>query len=86
MSPPFDSEPGRRETALLAEHGLTLASFRAVGKIATGTRRATAVAVIEAEVEPHSDDSIEIRFALPAGSYATAVMREVIKGTTDFPE
>jgi tRNA pseudouridine13 synthase len=86
MSPADGTEAARRELALLAEQGLNPTSFRALGKIATGTRRALAVRPLEAEVAAHDDDSIEIRFALPAGSYATAVMREVIKGPTDFPE
>ena len=39
----------------------------------------------DVEVTAH-DDFLELGFALPSGCYATAVMREVIKGPTDFPE
>ena len=32
------------------------------------------------------DEWIEVRFSLPSGSYATSIMREIIKGETEFPE
>ncbi len=85
MSPPEGSIVAERERAVLAEQGISLDSFRHLGNIATGTRRPFAIRVVDPEVESRTD-AIEIRFSLPAGSYATAVMREVIKGPTDFPE
>jgi tRNA pseudouridine13 synthase len=85
MAPPAGSDAEVRERAVLDEQGINLDSFRRLGNIATGTRRPMSVRVIDPAVEPDAD-SIEIRFVLPAGSYATAVMREVIKGNSDFPE
>ena len=32
------------------------------------------------------DEWIDVRFSLPSGSYATSIMREIIKGETEFPE
>ena len=74
-----------REQVILDEEALTPESFRSVGKLAEGTRRPLAIRPADVEVSAH-DDFLELAFALPAGCYATAVMREVIKGPTDFPE
>ena len=70
---------------MLADEGLDLGAFRRVGKLATGTRRALAIPLGEPAVEAGADGSVEIRFELPAGAYATAVLREVIKPAEDFP-
>jgi tRNA pseudouridine13 synthase len=83
--PPAGTAAAAREQALLDAHGLTPASFKAVGKLAPGARRALAVDLGPTTVAPLGDDAIELSFSLPAGAYATAVMREVIKGPSDFP-
>lgn len=67
-----------REAAVLAAAGLTIDAFAAAGKLAEGTRRPLAVEVRAADVA-EVDGGLVIRFTLPAGAYATAVMREVIK-------
>lgn len=72
------SAAAERENALLAEAGLTREAFATVRAIAEGTRRDAAIAVAETAVE-QSAETLEVTFALPAGAYATAVMREIMK-------
>lgn len=88
--PPAGSPAAERELAVLAAHGLEPGIFARVGKLGMGTRRALAVrlsgATAMATIVPGQDDAIELSFELPAGSYATAVAREVVKGPTSFPE
>jgi tRNA pseudouridine13 synthase len=69
-----------REAAILTAHGLALADFARVRAIAEGTRRDAAIAVTDPvvrAVEPAG--TLEVEFALPAGAYATVVMREIMK-------
>jgi tRNA pseudouridine13 synthase len=84
-SPPQGSDASKRENSLLDEQGLSLSSFKRVGKLAAGTRRRLAVMLGDVAVHPAGDKAIEVTFELPSGSYATAVMREVVKGTANFP-
>jgi tRNA pseudouridine13 synthase len=78
--PPVDSEAAAREAALLREEELTLADFRHLGKLAPGTRRPLSVPLEGARARPLGDSALEIEFSLPAGAYATVVLREVMKG------
>ena len=70
--------------ALAGTEGLTLADFARGGGEAEGTRRAARLRV-EPALEP-LDDGYLARFELPAGSYATVVMRELMKGEASLPE
>lgn len=80
MRQPADgTEAAAREAAILAEEGITLGSFRRLGQIAPGARRPIAVRLEGAAVRPVEPDAIAIEFDLPAGAYATAVLREVMK-------
>lgn len=79
-----DGEPGRRERALLAAEGLDLEDFRRpVGRY-DGERRPFRVPLGEPRVRPEGEDAILVGFTLPRGSFATSVLREVMKG--DEPE
>jgi tRNA pseudouridine13 synthase len=71
-------EAAAREEAVLTEAGLTRSSFHGFGKLMQGTRRHNLVYVdgLKATVEP---DGVRLTFALPAGSYATVLLREVMK-------
>lgn len=75
----------KRELALLEREGIDLQSFSHLGKLANGTRRALSVLLEGAEAMA-GDDWLDLRFSLPSGSYATSIMREVIKGEKEFPE
>lgn len=74
-----------REAAVLAAAGVDVALFAAAGKLAEGTRRALGVPVADAAVRAVEPGVIEVSFTLPAGAYATAVMREVMKVDGDGP-
>lgn len=75
------ADPARdREAAILAAAGLTLEEFRSVSAIAEGTRRDAAIEVVDPVVRQGEEaGTLEVSFALPAGAYATVVMREVMK-------
>jgi len=74
-----------RETRILAREEIELASFSHLSKLANGARRPMSIVLGEASAQAR-EDSLEVRFALPSGSYATAIMREIIKGAEDFPQ
>lgn len=67
-----------REAALLREHGLTSDSFRGFGSLLDGTRRHNFVYVDDLRCATHSN-GLQLIFTLPAGSYATVLLDEVMK-------
>ncbi|MBT8496392.1 MAG: tRNA pseudouridine(13) synthase TruD [Deltaproteobacteria bacterium] len=80
MSPDSGSAAAALEAEILARHRVELESFRPLGKLATGTRRALAVVVGSPSVSAGQDSqSLVLEFSLPPGSYATTITREVIK-------
>ncbi len=72
-------EPGKREERALASEGLTPAGPTGgwPGRL-DGARRPLRVPLIEPSVSQDSD-TLFLSFSLPKGSYATAVLREVMK-------
>jgi conserved hypothetical protein TIGR00094 len=71
-----DGEPGEIEREILADDGLAPGDFDLPGEFASsGTRRAILVRT-ELEVDPFEPT---FAFALPSGSYATALLREYLK-------
>ncbi|ACY17138.1 tRNA pseudouridine(13) synthase TruD [Haliangium ochraceum] len=83
--PPEGTVPATLEQSILAAEELSPESFAHVGKLAPGTRRPLAVDIGTCAVHSENDDTIELRFSLPSGAYATALLREVVKGSTPFP-
>lgn len=71
-------EPGQREQRVLAAAGLTLDGFRRFGHLAEGTRRPMLVWPEDLNVST-VDDGLQFEFTLPAGAYATVVLREFMK-------
>jgi tRNA pseudouridine13 synthase len=71
-------EAVRRETEVLTETGLTAQTFHGFGKLLSGTRRHNLIYVddLTAVAEP---DWLRVAFTLPAGSYATVLLRELTK-------
>jgi tRNA pseudouridine13 synthase len=67
-----------REDKVLADSGLSIKAFGHFGKLASGTRRQNLVYLDDliSEWEP---DGLRLTFSLPAGSYATVLLREVMK-------
>lgn len=70
-------EPGAREMALLAAAGISLTDFKLPGFRLNGGRRPYRIPL--AEVDLAWDDNLLVSFTLPPGSYATIVLREVMK-------
>ncbi len=69
--------PAEIEAQMMAECGLTLADFAAIGHLAEGTRRPLSVPVHDASLQAH-DDGITVQFQLPAGAFATVVLHELM--------
>jgi tRNA pseudouridine13 synthase len=75
------SSAAAREAASLAEAGLTTEAFFGFGKLLQGTRRHSVVYLDDLAVEPGSE-GVRLTFSLPAGSYATVLLREIMKDST----
>jgi tRNA pseudouridine13 synthase len=75
---PAQDEAAAREATILGEAGLTAASFVGFGKLVQGTRRHNLVYVndLAAQLE---GEGVRLTFTLPAGSYATVLLREIMK-------
>jgi tRNA pseudouridine13 synthase len=73
-----------REERILAAEGMSLAAFARGGGEAEGTRRAARL-LVRVEIEPEGD-GYRARFELPKGSYATVVLRELMKDEAALPE
>jgi len=72
------AEAAVREASVLHDAGLTPEVFQGFGKLAQGTRRHNLVYLddLSAIFEP---DGLRLSFFLPAGSYATVVLQEIMK-------
>lgn len=72
-------EVARVEASVLEAEGVTAALFEAGRGETAGARRLLRVP-LEASVEDSGGGLLRLTFELPAGSYATSVLREVVKG------
>jgi tRNA pseudouridine13 synthase len=81
---PASGEALRREERLLADAGVGLEDFARGGGEAEGTRRAARLRV-EVALEG-IDGGYAAVFELPKGSYATVVLRELVKAEAELPE
>jgi tRNA pseudouridine13 synthase len=72
-------EAAARETSVLQRANLPANAFSGFGKLVQGTRRHNLIYVddLKAEVE---GDGLRLSFFLPAGSYATMLLQEIMKG------
>jgi len=73
-------DAGEAEARLLQRLGLQWAQFRS----RRGDRRITRIATLEADIVSDGDDLV-VSFMLPKGSYATTLMRELMKVEVDAP-
>lgn len=82
---PAEADAAEREAAVLRDHKLSRESFGGFGKLVMGTRRHNIVYLddLAAEWEPAG---LRLSFTLPAGSYATVLLQEVMKIDANDPE
>jgi tRNA pseudouridine13 synthase len=86
MAPPPGTPSRAREDTLLAAEGLAPEALAAAGSLADGTRRPLTVPVADAEVrEGGEPGAIVLVFTLPPGAYATILLAEVTKSTSNEP-
>ena len=72
--------PGATERELLKKNGLQLHDWKlAQGLTMAGERRPLRVPLSEVEIIAAAANTLTLRFSLPKGSYATSVLRELIK-------
>ena len=72
------AEARQREEAVLADAGLTPSSFAGFGKLLQGTRRKNLVYLDDLQVSEEAE-GVRVCVSLPAGSYATVLLREFMK-------
>ena len=74
-------EAARREADALSEAGLASTAFNGFGKLMNGTRRHALVHVddLTGTIEP---EGVRLEFTLPAGCYATVLVRELSHADT----
>lgn len=77
---PLTLEAGELESEALAAFGLSPAAFDS----RKGDRRFTRIFPASASVEGH-EDGFSLAFTLPKGSFATSVLREIMKTDVDSP-
>jgi len=75
---PANDEAAAREQAVLAAFGFSAASFGSFGKLAQGTRRHNLVFVDDLTLQTEAE-GLRVSFTLPAGSYATVLLGEIMK-------
>ena len=83
-APDPESPSGQLEAEVLAEAGIPLTKLKKLGRLAPGTRRALLVwpevlglRVAKPAPEHQLGPGLELQFLLPAGSYATVLLREL---------
>lgn len=75
---PTKAAAAEREEAILTAAGLSRDSFAGFGKLVQGTRRHNLVYVDDMSASWETD-GLRLSFTLPAGSYATVLLHEVMK-------
>jgi tRNA pseudouridine13 synthase len=82
---PTEGLAAEREAVVLRDNGLSPASFGGFGKLVLGTRRQNSIYLddLAADWEP---EGLRLTFTLPAGSYATVLLAEVMKTSLDEDE
>jgi tRNA pseudouridine13 synthase len=82
---PAEGLAAEREAEVLRDNKLSMASFGGFGKLVLGTRRHNLVYLddLAATWEP---EGLRLSFTLPAGSYATVLLAEVMKTDIAEPE
>ena len=79
------AEAAAREADVLDDAGLSAAAFQGFGKLLLGTRRHNLVYIADLSAAPE-EEGVRLLFTLPAGSYATVLLREIMKNDIAEPE
>jgi len=73
------------EDEVLQANDITVADFASAGRLARGGRRPLTVpleqASVQQEIVPEQGRALRLNFALPPGSYATVLLREITKNS-----
>lgn len=77
---PAEGAAAEREAKVLSDNGLSIASFGGFGKLVMGTRRQNLV-YLDDLASAWEPDGLRLSFTLPAGSYATVLLAEVMKAS-----
>jgi tRNA pseudouridine13 synthase len=72
------SDAAAREKTIIEEAEMPTAAFASFGKLLQGTRRHNLVYVDDLEMSVEAS-GVRLTFSLPAGSYATVLLREIMK-------
>jgi tRNA pseudouridine13 synthase len=72
------ADAAAREAAVLADFGLGPAAFAGFGKLVQGTRRHNVVYIDDLATATETE-GVRLSFTLPAGSYATVLLGELMK-------
>ena len=79
-----EGAPGAMERALLSEAGLESSNFEPHGGLRfDGSRRPLRIPIKEAVLQPADRGAFRVEFVLPSGSFATAILREIVKAPVD---
>ncbi len=70
--------PAEMERQMLSASGLQETDFRRFAKLTRGTRRPLRMALTDLQLRFEGDE-LELAFSLPAGGYATALLRELVE-------
>jgi len=81
MKTPID-QPFWEEETVLGESGLEMNDFRRFKKLTSGTRRPYLIRVPELEIV-REEEGLKFSFELPKGTYATSLMREFQRETSE---
>ena len=71
-------EPAEREARILEQFELPLAAFEKFSKLTSGTRRPAVLYPEDLRIAP-VEVGLAFEFTLPAGAYATVVLREFLR-------
>jgi tRNA pseudouridine13 synthase len=82
---PAGGEAAEREASVLADRGMSLKTFQGFGKLMTGTRRHNVIYPDDFDATAEGD-GVCCTFTLPAGSYATVLLRELMHGEVELSE
>lgn len=75
---PVEDVAAEREAAVLRDNGLSIGSFGGFGKLVMGTRRHNLIYLTDL-TSTWEPEGLKLSFTLPAGSYATVLLAEVMK-------